>query len=94
MRLHGIEHGKQLRVQGCYTQFTRNSTCNSGIGDFSNAMVCQWVKRIGIARVFACKAPANNTQFEAEELDAIIRRNLPACRGGHGAGREVLGYGE
>jgi hypothetical protein len=35
-----------------------------------------------------------SAQAGAEELNAAIRQNLPACRSGHGAGREVLGYGE
>jgi len=31
---------------------------------------------------------------QARQLEATIRKNMPACRSRYGAGREALGYGE
>jgi len=30
----------------------------------------------------------------ADQIEATIRKNLPACRSRYGAGREAFGYGE
>jgi len=42
---------------------------------------------------FACLCVARR-QAEADQFEATIKRNLPACRSRFGAGREILGYGQ
>jgi len=83
MSVSHIDSGKQLRVQSPCTQSTRNSTCNLRLGERCIYLICQSVRLMNFARLFACKAQTNNAQFKDEELDVTIRQNL-----------EVLGYGE
>jgi len=97
-----INSEKQLRVQSFYTQSTRNSACNSSLGIRRIFILYQMVRAMGIARLFACKVQTHYAQFEAEELDAVIRLPVRCTQTGAtthrqaqtGQNLEVLGYGE